>query len=252
MTGACPRCGDDPGFDWAVCPSCGNRAGEGGAAPPQQGQSSPGRWDKTIIESTAIEPGAGGGAGRARFAGRGDFYTPVTSAQQGARPPLRFDGGSDKTEIDRGGRTISRGDEPGDHTILERGPASNSDADGDHTVIMRGGRRGVTGPLVYLVQRNGIRAGKVYLLATETEIGRGAGNDIVLGDETVSKRHAKIRIEDGKFVFWDLASSNFSFLVGKDGKRTRILAPHALADGDTVDLGDARLTYIEVDRAEDA
>ncbi len=253
MTGPCPRCGEDPGFNWAVCPSCGNRDANAvpGTPPSPLGQSSPERWDKTILERDGLraEPAA-----RARFAGRGDFYTPVTSAPASPHP-LRFDGagGGDATELAGSGRTISRGDEPSDHTILERrGGGSRDEPDADHTVIMRGGRKGITGPLVYLIQRNGIRAGKVHLLANETDIGRGATNDIVLGDDTVSKRHAKIRVEDGKFVFWDLASANFSFLIGGDGKRTRILQPHPLSDQDTIELGEARLTFLEVERAEDA
>lgn len=249
MTGPCPRCGEDPGFNWAVCPSCGNRdanAVPGGPAEPLS-QSSPERWDKTIMDRDGlrVEP-----AGRARFSGRGDFYTPVTPTP-GSRPALRFEGDAEATEMERAGRTISRGDEPSDHTILERRGGDRDEDDSDHTVIMRGNRKGVTGPLVYLVQRNGIRAGKVYLLGEETDIGRGPENNVVLGDETVSKRHAKVRVEEGKFVFWDLASANFSFLLGADGKRNRILQPHPLTDGDTVELGEARLTFLEVDRAEE-
>ena len=137
-----------------------------------------------------------------------------------------------------------------DRTIIDRGGARDSEPS-DSTIIVRSGRKGVTGPLVYLIERNGMRAGRVHLVGTETSIGRGADQDIVVGDETVSKRHAKVRLEDGKFRFWDLASANFSYIVGADGAKTRILEPHTLADGDTLLLGDARLTYIEVDRGED-
>jgi pSer/pThr/pTyr-binding forkhead associated (FHA) protein len=69
---------------------------------------------------------------------------------------------------------------------------------------------------------------------------------INLASEAVNKRHASIRYRDGAFVFWDLASENYSFLVGPDGKRSRILQPHKLSDGDTLDLADSRLTFIEI------
>ena len=62
----------------------------------------------------------------------------------------------------------------------------------------------------------------------------------------MSKHHAKVRLEEDGFVYWDLASTNFSHLIGPDGSRSRILEPHRLSDGDTVELGDARLTFILV------
>jgi pSer/pThr/pTyr-binding forkhead associated (FHA) protein len=135
----------------------------------------------------------------------------------------------------------------GDHTVIER---QRHDAPDDATVIVRAGKRGVTGPLAYLVERSGVRAGKVHLLRTETNIGRGPENDITIGDDSVSRRHAKIRLEDGTFVYWDLASANNSYLVGADGSRARILEPRKLVDGDRIDLGDARVTFVLVDAAE--
>jgi len=54
-------------------------------------------------------------------------------------------------------------------------------------------------------------------------------------------------VEDGRFHFWDLASANHSFVVGRDGTKQRIREPYPLRDGDTIDLGEARLTYLEVD-----
>ena len=90
----------------------------------------------------------------------------------------------------------------------------------------------------------------MHLLRTETGLGRGSENEITLGDDSVSRRHAKIRVEEGEFVYWDLASANNSYLVGADGSRVRILEPRKLADGDKLDLGDARVTFILVDAGE--
>jgi FHA domain len=226
MTGPCTQCGSDPGFDWAVCPGCGSRAGDVARSTETP---DPDRWERTIIDRAAAAPRMA----RARFDRGEDFYTPVTSAA--APRGLRYDGdGPAAPPTD-------------DHTIYDRGRGDSDDDESDHTVIIRGGKRGEQGPLVYFVQRNGIRAGKVYLLSDETSLGRHAESNIVLGDDTVSKRHAKVRREDGKFVFWDLASANYSFLLGADGTKRRILEPHALSDGDTLELGAVRLTYIEVD-----
>ena len=245
MNGPCSRCGNDPGFDWALCPSCGSRAG---GAPATQPGSGGDRWDPTIIEGTAAGSTA---RPRARFGDRGDFYQPVNGPTVAAGP-LRFrpEEDAEHTILDRGFDRAANGDNGNDRTIIDRGGRGNfeDEPDGDSTVIIRGGRKGITGPLAYVVQRNGIRAGRIHLLSDETSLGRVADQDIVLADETVSKRHAKIRLEDGKRLFWDLASANHSFIANPDGTRTRILEPRELRDGDTVFLGEARLTYLEVDR----
>lgn len=225
MPQVCPQCGFDAGFSVTVCPSCGYSGNRGmdRAGGPRIEYSAGDRWEKTVIESdfTPIPERRGGGSD--------DFYRTLRDDPTRARFNLR-------------------GGQPADRTIIDGGGRREVD---DRTVIVRGTHRGVEGPLVYLVERNGIRAGRVHLLGPETAIGRDAENDVVLGDDSVSKRHAKIRLEDGKYVFWDLASTNSSFTVAADGTRTRILEPTPLEDGTTVDVGNARLTYIEVDHGED-
>lgn len=238
MTGPCSRCGNDPGFDWAICPGCGFRIGQSASAPAAGGD----RWDPTVVEGTAAIPQE-----RARFGGGGDFYQPVNGPAAGGGLRFNPEADQDRTVMDRGFDRASSTDGMDDRTIIDRGGQSPADT-GDSTVIIRGGRKGITGPLLYLVQRNGIRSGRVHLLGEETAIGRGSDQDIVLSDETVSKRHAKVRVEDGKYLFWDLASANHSYILGGDGTRTRILEPHELKDGDNIVLGEARLTYLEVDR----
>ena len=224
MPQVCPQCGFDAGFSVTVCPSCGHSDDRGAGGSPKVEHSAGDRWEKTVIESD-FTPMPGQRRGEAD-----DFYRTLHDDPARARFNARGGQGPDQTIIDRGSR----------------------DAIDDRTVIVRGGHRGVEGPLVYLVERTGIRAGRVHLLQPETAIGRDPENNVVLGDESVSKRHAKVRLEDGKFVFWDLASTNFSFVVGADGKRTRILERTPLEDGITVDIGNARLTYIEVDRGDAA
>jgi hypothetical protein len=236
MSRFCPSCGTDVQAGFSRCPTCNfdfnAQPRDGGLAGPGQGSPAPqpttgDDWGKTVVEPAAPRPEAGR---RARFDRAREFYEPLDETRSGQFRP-------GETAIS--GETVA-----GDQTIVERSRPSEVD---DATVIIRSGRRGVTGPLAYLVERNGVRAGKVHLLRTETSIGRGPDNDIALGDDSVSRRHAKIRLEEGAFVYWDLASANYSYLVGADGSRARILEPRRLADGDKIDLGDARVTFILVD-----
>jgi hypothetical protein len=230
MSRMCPNCGSDGG-NFARCPNCGS---DMTASPGQGIGSAPaapagGDWEKTVVEPAPPRPDAGR---RARFDRGREFYESVDETRNETR--------NDTAVF---GQTVA-----GDHTVIER---PRSDAPDDATVIIRsGGRRGVTGPLAYIVERSGVRSGKVHLLRTETGLGRGSENEITLGDDSVSRRHAKIRVEEGEFVYWDLASANNSYLVGADGSRVRILEPRKLADGDKLDLGDARVTFILVDAGE--
>src|ERR1035437_1263864 len=208
----------------------GSRWPVGRARPPHPAQpAAPAAddWGKTVVEPARPRPDV---ARRARFDREREFYQPVDETRH---------------ETTAMGQTAVFGQTvAGDHTVIER---HHNDVPDDATVIVRSGKRGVTGPLAYLIERSGVRAGKVHLLRAETAVGRGSENDIVLGDDSVSRRHAKIRLEEGTFVFWDLASANFSYLVGADGSRARILEPRKLVDGDKLDLGDARVSFIMVD-----
>jgi hypothetical protein len=101
-------------------------------------------------------------------------------------------------------------------------------------------------PLAFIIERDGTNTGVAHCLRADTILGHSPNAAINLASEAVNKRHASIRYRDGAFVFWDLASENYSFLVGPDGERSRILQPHKLSDGDTLDLADSRLTFIEI------
>ena len=246
MRGNCPKCGKNPGFEWAVCPSCGQHIAE---VDPQD-KTGP-MTSADVIEPTRADqkPPAPKPGDRARFTEERDFYRPM---------PQAADPDEGHTVIERGDsdqRTMVDGG-----TVIDRtGPIGPMDA--DKTVILRSGPRPepppiapapvepdliYRGPLAFLIERNGPGSGKAHLLKAETFLGRGPESDIVLANSAVSKRHARIRYDDGKFTFWDLASSNFSFLLGEDGERTRILEPLQLVDGQTIDLGDARLTFISI------
>ena len=86
--------------------------------------------------------------------------------------------------------------------------------------------------LAWLIVKEGKRVGKEFrLLPDVTSIGSDVSNDIVVDDEAVSRQHAKVRIEEDRFMLYDLVSTNGTFVNDqKSGE-------HALQDGDEVLLG---------------
>ncbi len=71
-------------------------------------------------------------------------------------------------------------------------------------------------------------------------IGRETDNDICLADETVHRYHAAVhRTEDADYVITDLSSADGNG-VAINGRR---VAAARLADGDTIELGRARLKF---------
>lgn len=64
---------------------------------------------------------------------------------------------------------------------------------------------------VYLVINSQI----VPLKKTTTSIGRKLDNDLVIQDNLVSRYHAEIRCEEGKYVINDLDSTSGTFLNNK-------------------------------------
>lgn len=216
MLGPCAACGRDPGFEWTVCTSCGAPAG--------------------TPERTVIEPNRGPSVQapvegeRARLGSERNYYRPVSRDTPAGTPPL-----AEATVVERPGGT--------DATVRM------AEAAQPRAAVAPGRPRGAVkpvGPLAYFVQRNGAAAGTIHQVGEETTIGRSEENDVVVPEASVSKQHARVRLRDGQFIYWDLASSNFSFLVGPGAERTRILEPLPLGDGTTIELGDARLTFLLV------
>jgi pSer/pThr/pTyr-binding forkhead associated (FHA) protein len=100
------------------------------------------------------------------------------------------------------------------------------------------GVEGVEGPAL-VVRSGGGRAGEVFALQGErTSVGRSPDCEIFLDDVTVSRSHAVITDEGGRFVIEDLGSLNGTFL-----NRHRIeRAP--LSDDDEVQIGKYRLVFL--------
>jgi len=93
-----------------------------------------------------------------------------------------------------------------------------------------------------LVFSTGPHAGEQIELSGETiTLGRASDNDVSLNlDKEVSRRHAIIKLEAGRYVIQDHNSLNGTFVNNQ-----RIDAPHPLEDGDVIFLGVSDIIYQE-------
>src|SRR5690606_8255897 len=71
----------------------------------------------------------------------------------------------------------------------------------------------------------------------EVGLGRAEGNDVVILENGVSRRHASISFEDGRWVLRDLGTANGTFLNG-----SRVEAEY-LEPGDTIGVGQTLLRF---------
>jgi pSer/pThr/pTyr-binding forkhead associated (FHA) protein len=84
------------------------------------------------------------------------------------------------------------------------------------------------------VVHSGPNTGKVYPLeAPEIIIGRDASNVIAINDAEVSRKHAKLSLQNSVYEIQDLGSTNGTFINGQ-----RITGSQELKPGDTVTLGE--------------
>ncbi len=98
-----------------------------------------------------------------------------------------------------------------------------------------------------VVERGPVPTTQIQLQNDQFTVGRSAGNDLVLADPEVSRRHIRVvRRADGHAVE-DIGSTNGTFVNGQ-----RISHLTLLQDGDAIDLGDTvRLRYMSLAPAED-
>jgi pSer/pThr/pTyr-binding forkhead associated (FHA) protein len=76
------------------------------------------------------------------------------------------------------------------------------------------------------------------LTASETQIGKGPRNDIVIADPAVSAAHAVIRLAGSAFTVNDIGSRNGTFINGE-----RVNEPRQLNHGDVIGVGLSKLTF---------
>jgi pSer/pThr/pTyr-binding forkhead associated (FHA) protein len=88
---------------------------------------------------------------------------------------------------------------------------------------------------VYLVINS-----QVFPLKKEiTTLGRKLDNDLVLQDALVSRYHAEIKYEDGRFTIYDLDSTSGTFLNNKKIKKS------ILYSGDLILLANIPIMFID-------
>jgi predicted component of type VI protein secretion system len=85
-----------------------------------------------------------------------------------------------------------------------------------------------------LVMKAGPAPGKVYPLeGSEISIGREVGSNVFVNDVEVSRKHAHLTMQAGKYVLEDMGSTNGTFVNGQRVTGSRVLQP-----GDTILLGE--------------
>jgi len=82
--------------------------------------------------------------------------------------------------------------------------------------------------------RSGPNPGTVYALdGDQLSIGRDSSNEISVNDAEVSRRHARLTFQGGKYVLEDMGSTNGTFVNGQ-----RLTGPRVLKSGEVVSLGE--------------
>jgi pSer/pThr/pTyr-binding forkhead associated (FHA) protein len=85
-----------------------------------------------------------------------------------------------------------------------------------------------------LTMRSGPNPGTVYALdSDQIGIGRDSSNDISVNDAEVSRRHARLTFQGGKYVLEDMGSTNGTFVNGQ-----RLSGPRVLKSGEVISLGE--------------
>ena len=109
-------------------------------------------------------------------------------------------------------------------------------------------------PVARLEVVNGILGGRVFQFEGEVVIGRKDENtsltispDILLPDNRVSRRHARIFIKDGHFFIEDLISTNGTFLNGSNVAKRE---PVMMFNGSNVQVGETLMRFCPVIREE--
>lgn len=103
--------------------------------------------------------------------------------------------------------------------------------------LVSSGRKAAPGAVTLsVVQGPRPLQGSVVRVEGPIVIGRSPGADIVVGDDFVSGRHARVLPSGSGAVLEDLGSTNGTLLNGK-----RITAPKQLKPGDEIEVGSVRL-----------
>lgn len=90
-----------------------------------------------------------------------------------------------------------------------------------------------------VVREDGKEKDTIAITKEPVVIGRLSTNDVVLSDPNVSRRHAELRQDGGRWVLVDLGSTNGTVVNGK------LAREHPLKDGDKLTFGKTELVFKE-------
>lgn len=107
------------------------------------------------------------------------------------------------------------------------------------------------GPSRLVLKRNNVETEEVFLFVPPAVVGRfdptSGPIDVDLGSLPeggyISRKHAKITLEDGRFLLTDLGSSNGTYVYRASLSDFERIDTTELADGDEVALGNARFVF---------
>src|SRR6266508_5743733 len=92
-----------------------------------------------------------------------------------------------------------------------------------------------------LIMRSGPTPGAAYTLeGDQITIGRDSTNGITINDAEISRRHARLTFQGGKYILEDLGSTNGTFVNGQ-----RLAGPRVLKAGEVVSLGEQIVMVFE-------
>jgi pSer/pThr/pTyr-binding forkhead associated (FHA) protein len=92
-----------------------------------------------------------------------------------------------------------------------------------------------------LIMRSGPTPGAAYTLeGDQITIGRDSTNGITINDAEISRRHARLTFQGGKYVLEDLGSTNGTFVNGQ-----RLAGPRVLKTGEVVSFGEQIVLVFE-------
>src|SRR5687767_13274222 len=97
-------------------------------------------------------------------------------------------------------------------------------------------------PQFQLIMRSGPTPGAAFTLeGDQLTVGRDSTNEIVINDAEISRRHARLTFQGGKYVIEDLGSTNGTFVNGQ-----RLAGPRVLKAGEVVSFGEQIVLVFEM------
>lgn len=104
--------------------------------------------------------------------------------------------------------------------------------------IAPGERSGASdGATLVVLDDEGNETERISISKAPVTIGRMSSNDVVLSDQNVSRKHAELRHEGGRWLIVDLGSTNGTSVNGK------LAREHALDHGDRITFGAIELIF---------